>query len=313
MSLDSTAAGRGTLLRQLSAVKLRAHRLDPTVRALIWTAAAGLIFAVLNATMRAQSLILDPYQVQFLRYFLGTVIMLPLIWRAGFRAYIPKKISGHFSRGFVHTLGLIVWFTALPKITMADMTAIGFTGPIFIMIGAYLFFKEPMRWERWLAAGIGFAGVLIVVGPKLSGAGGHYNLIMLASAPIFAASFLMTKSLARIDRPAVIVAWQGITVTLFSLPMAALHWQAPSPLQWFIFLLCGMMGSAAHYCITRSYKIADISATQSVKFLDLVWAALIGWLMFSDSPSQSTLIGGTVICASTIWIAHREAKRGPRR
>ena len=111
----------------------------------------------------------------------------------------------------------------------------------------------------------------------------------------------------------VIVAWQGITVTLFSLPMAALNWQAPSPLQWFIFLLCGMMGSAAHYCITRSYKIADISATQSVKFLDLVWAALIGWLMFSDSPSQSTLIGGTVICASTIWIAHREAKRGPRR
>ena len=309
MSLDSTAAGRGTLLRQLAAVKLRAHRLDPTVRALIWTAAAGLIFAVLNAAMRAQSLIMDPYQVQFLRYLLGTVIMLPLIWRAGFRAYIPKKISGHFSRGFVHTLGLVVWFTALPKITMADMTAIGFTGPIFIMIGAYLFFNEPMRWERWLAALIGFAGVLIVVGPKLSGAGGHYNLIMLASAPIFAASFLMTKSLARIDRPEVIVAWQGITVTLFSLPMALLHWQAPSLLQWFIFLLCGMMGSAAHYCITRSYKIADISATQSVKFLDLVWSALIGWLMFSDSPSQSTLIGGTVICASTIWIAHREAKR----
>jgi drug/metabolite transporter (DMT)-like permease len=59
---------------------------------------------------------------------------------------------------------------ALPKIPLADMTAIGFTGPIFIMIGAWLFLKEPMRWERWVATGLGFAGVLIVVGPKLRSA-----------------------------------------------------------------------------------------------------------------------------------------------
>ena len=72
-----------------------------------------------------------------------------------------------------------------------------------------------------------------------------------------------------------------------------------------------MLGSAGHYCLTRSYAAADISATQSVKFLDLVWATLIGWLAFSDAPSRSTLIGGVVICASTIWIARREA-RGPR-
>ena len=75
-----------------------------------------------------------------------------------------------------------------------------------------------------------------------------------------------------------------------------------------LFLLCGLLGSAGHYCLTRSFSVADISATQSVKFLDLVWASLVGWLAFSDQPSQSTLIGGLVICASTIWIAHREAR-----
>ena len=88
------------------------------------------------------------------------------------------------------------------------------------MMGAYLFFKEPMRWERWLAAGIGVVGVVIVVGPKLSGAGGVYNLVMLASAPLFAASFLLTKGLTRYERVEVIVVWQAITVTLFSLPLA---------------------------------------------------------------------------------------------
>ena len=75
-----------------------------------------------------------------------------------------------------------------------------------------------------------------------------------------------------------------------------------------IGMLCGLLGSAGHYCLTRSFSVADISATQSVKFLDLVWASLVGWLAFSDQPSQSTLIGGLVICASTIWIAHREAR-----
>ena len=102
--------------------------------------------------------------------------------------------------------------------------------------------------------------------------------------------------------------WQSITVALCSLPLALLDWQTPSLLQCAVFLLCGLLGSAGHYCLTRSFSVADISATQSVKFLDLVWASLVGWLAFSDQPSQSTLIGGLVICASTIWIAHREAR-----
>ena len=189
------------------------------------------------------------------------------------------------------------------------MTAIGFTGPIFIMLGAYLFFREPMHWDRWLASLIGFAGVLIVVAPRLSGAGGYYNLVMLASAPVFAASFLLTKSLTRTESPQVIVVWQGIVVTLFSLPFALPHWQHPNALQWVGFLVSGVLGSGAHYCLTRSFSIADISSTQSIRFLDLVWSALFGWLIFADVPSQTTLIGGVVICAATVWIARREAGR----
>jgi drug/metabolite transporter (DMT)-like permease len=297
------------LLRtRLALVLVRASQLDPVVKGLLWTSAGGLCLSVLNAVMRGLTLQLDPLQSQFLRYAFGLLVMLPLILRAGLAAYVPKQIGGQFLRGAVHTAGLCLWFVALPKIPLADMTAIGFTGPIFIMIGAYLFFKEPMRWERWLAATIGFVGVVIVVGPKLSGAGGVYNLVMLASSPLFAASFLLTKALTRYERVEVIVVWQAITVTLFSLPLALLHWQAPTLLQWGTFFICGILGSAGHYCLTRSFGIADISATQSVKFLDLVWSAALGWLIFSDTPSQSTLMGGVVICASTLWIARREAR-----
>jgi drug/metabolite transporter (DMT)-like permease len=299
---------RHVLMRHAALAQRRAARLDPTLRGLLWAICAGLVFSVLNTLMRGLTLQLDPFQTQFLRYVFGLLVMMPLIIRAGLASYRPRHIGGQFVRGAVHTFGLGLWFAAIPHVTLADATAIGFTGPIFIMLGAAWMFGERMRWERWVAALIGFAGVLIVVAPKLTGAGGPYTLLMLASSPVFAASFLITKGLTRYERPAVIVAWQSITVTLFSLPLALVGWQMPTAAQWFGFLVCGILGSLGHYFLARSFASADISATQSVRFLDLVWASVLGWLVFADTPSRSTLIGGVVICASTFWIARREAR-----
>lgn len=313
MAVESgVRAKRHVLVRHAALAHRRASRLDPVVRGLLWSAAAGLLFTILNTTMRVLSLELHPFQTQFLRYLCALLVMLPLVAQAGLAAFRPNRIASHFSRGAVHTVGLVMWFTALPFISVADTTAIGFTGPIFIMLGAAWFFGERMRWDRWVGALIGFAGVMIVVAPKLGASGGPYALLMLASSPVFAVSFLMTKALTRTERPTVIVAWQCISITLFSLPMAVPVWQWPSASQWFAFMVCGLLGSVAHYCLTRSFSVADISATQSVKFLDLVWASMLGWLIFADTPSNSTLIGGAVICASTLWIARREA-RGPNR
>ncbi len=296
-------------LRGVFLVMRRVERLPPTVRGLLWMSLSGLLFVILNTLMRALSLQLHPMQAQFLRYLAAVVVMLPLIARSGVAAYWPTRVGGQFARGAVHAFGLILWFSALPHIPLADTTAIGFTGPIFIMLGAYLFFRESMRWERWLASMIGFCGVMIVVGPQLSGSAGVYNLLMLASSPVFAASYLMTKALTRYERVEVIVFWQALSVTVFSLPMAWWVWQSPSPWQWVGFLISGLLGVGGHYCVTRGFAIADISSTQSIKFLDLVWAAGMGFLFFGDLPTRSTLIGAFVISASTIWIAHRESRR----
>ncbi len=284
--------------------------LDPTLKGLLWSAAAGFIFCQLNALMRVLTIQLEPFQTQFLRYLLGCVVMLPLVLKGGLAAYWPKSIGAQFGRGLVHSIGLWLWFAALPHVPMADMTAMGFSGPIFIMIGAYLFFREPMRRDRWLAALIGFAGVLIVVAPKLSGAGGYFHLVMLASSPVFAASFLLTKALTRHESAGVIVVWQGVSVAFFSLPLAWLHWQPVAALQWAGFVACGILGSGGHYCLTRSIHVADISSTQSVRFLDLIWASFLGWLWFADVPTVSAIVGGAVIAISTLWIARREVRAG---
>lgn len=294
-------------------LRLHAAGLPPEVRALLWAASSGAIFCVLNALMRGLAQHLPAMQVQFLRYLFGLLVLMPLLLRSGLAAYRPQSPWGQFARGGVHTLGLVLWFLALPHIPLADTTALGFTGPIFIMIGAWWFLKEPMRWERWAATLIGFGGVLIVVGPKLGlgagSTGGGHHLMMLASAPVFAASFLITKVLTRTETTGVIVFWQALSVTVLSLPMALWVWQPVDAWQWVGFLACGALGSGAHYCLTRSFRTADISSTQSVKFLDLVWSALLGWLVFADVPAQTTLLGGAVICAATLWVARREQKR----
>ena len=254
--------------------------LTPASRAMLLAGAAGLCFSVLNALLRILAQNTHPFEAQFLRYAAGLLLLLPMILKNGMAQYMPQNVRGQFTRGGLHTLALVFWFTALPQIPLANMTAIGFSTPLFVMLGAYLFLHEPMRWERWVATLLGFGGVLIVVGPQFAtgtsgGAGnsGWYHLAMLASAPLFAASFLVTKALTRYETTGTIMVWQAITVSVLSLPLALLYWTTPTAWQLAGFLLSGVLGTAGHYFLTQAFQKADISATQSLKFLDLVWSA----------------------------------------
>jgi len=284
-------------------------RLPPTTRGIVWALGAGLSFSVANAALRLLSQQMHPMQAQFLRYVFGLLPLIPFVLQVGLRGLRPQSYAGQFWRSSLHTVGLVLWFIALPHLPLADMTAISFTNPLFVLIGAAWFLKERMTQARWLAVAAGFAGVLIVVGPALSGQGGWYNLAMLLSAPIFAASFLLTKVLTQRDGIWVIVFWQTFLVTLMSLPIALPFWSAPTALHWGLALVGGLLGTLGHYCLTRSFVAADISATQSAKFVDLLWAAALGWLIFNDSLRSSTLIGGAVIVASVVALARYESGR----
>ncbi|MFM7704831.1 MAG: DMT family transporter [Rubrivivax sp.] len=300
-------------LRARAGVVRRTAHLSPVAQAILWTVCAGLAFSLLNAFVRSLAQQVHPFQAQFLRYLFGLLVLLPMVVAHGPSAYRPQAVGGQFVRGALHTAGLCLWFVALPRIPLADMTAIGFTTPLFIMVGAWLFFREPMRWERWLATSLGFAGVMVVVGTRVDWRGqgpGMYHLVMLASAPVFAASFLVTTALTRYESTGTIVLWQGLTISLMSAPLAWAVWQPVSLAQLAGFLVCGLLGSLGHYCLTRGMREAELSATQTPKFLELIWAALLGWAVFGDVPTGSTLAGGLVISAATLWLARREARRG---
>ena len=278
---------------------------------MVWAAAAGLCFSVLNTVMRQLAIDLPPIQALFLRYIAGLLVWMPMLLRLGVGHFKSNNLSGQIGRGVVHTAGLAVWFIALPNLPLADTTAIGFTMPVFIMLGATLFLGERMVAARWIAVGLGFLGVLIVVGPKMGGSDEAFALLMLCSTPLFAGSFLIAKVLTRYDKPSVIVFWQAMLVSLMALPFAAWVWVAPNLIQWGWVLLAGCLGSFGHWCLTRAYQMADISAAQPVKFLDLVWASMLGFLVFGDAPAIATIVGGVVIVMGTIWAARQASSPIP--
>jgi len=283
----------------------------PVVRGMLWMAATGFIFVVMNTIMKYLSHDLDPWLVGFLRYLLGAFVMIGPVLRlgTGTRAFWPKAPGLQFVRGCFHAAGMILWFAALPLVTLAELTAIGFSGPLFICLGAALFLNERMSGARWTAVLLGFAGVLLVVKPWAGGGFAGIStgmLLMLASAPVFAGSFLVAKALMRYDRAEVVVLWQHLWVSVLLVGFAVLYWENPNPAQWALLVLCGFLGAGGHYCMTRAFRVADISAVQPVKFLELVWAAILGVVVFGTTPATATVIGGVVILAATLLLARHE-------
>jgi len=283
----------------------------PVVRGMLWMMASGLLFIVLNTTMKKLSHALDPWVVGFLRYLFGAIVVIATALPGGLRSLWPKSPRLQLLRGVFHTGGMMLWFAALPFVSLAELTAIGFSVPIFICLGAVLFLEERMTWARWAAVLAGFAGVLLVLKP---GQGGGFAgispgmLLMLASAPVFAASYLVAKALTRDDRPDIVVLWQHIWVSVLLAGVAAAYWTSPTPVQWWLLVGCGFVGAAGHYCMVRAFRVADISAIQSVKFLELVWAAIFGWIVFGTAPAGATVAGGAVILAATLVLARHESR-----
>jgi drug/metabolite transporter (DMT)-like permease len=287
------------------------EELPPTLRGILWAALAGILFSVLNVVMRGVTLDVHPFVVCFWRYLFGTLALLPVIMNSGLGVLHVAKPSNHLIRSLIHTTGLGLWFFALPLIPIAETTALGFTTPLFITLGAIFLLQEQVGLRRLLAVGIGFAGMLIILRPGFAELS-QGSILMLISAPLFAASNLLAKLVARDDSITAIVTWQSLLISLFCLPAAVLFWELPSLSQFLWLVLGGALGTAGHLALSQSYKVADITAVQPIGFLTLVWASLLGFIIFGDKPDLWTWVGAAVIFAANTYISHRELVRRGR-
>jgi drug/metabolite transporter (DMT)-like permease len=283
--------------------------LPPNLRGILWVALSGVLFAFLNVFTLIPAQHLNPYVMAFLRYCAGTLILVPFILHIGLYRSVHSRRKGlHVSRGLIHACGMFLWFAGLPLTGLAEITALGFTGPIFVTIGAALFLGEDVRLRRWAAVLVGFGGAMIIIRPGVAeiSLGAIYILV---STPLFSASNLMAKALARTDSAETIVVWQHIVIVLCAAPVAMWFWQTPSWTDLLWFLAAGLCGTGGHICQQRGYQIADITLLQPIGFLSLIWNTLFGYFLFFQQPDVWTFVGAAVIFASAMYISHREALR----
>lgn len=293
----------------MSALVVRWQALPGNLRGILWVGLSGVLFALLNVFTLIPSQHLNPYVMAFMRYFFGTLMLLPVVLKLGpHRTMRTHRLPLHVFRGCIHAGGMFLWFIGLPLTTLASITALGFTGPIFVTIGAALFLGEDVRLRRWIAVAVGFAGAMIIVRPGAADLG-LGAIVILISTPIFSASNLISKALARTESAPTIVIWQHLTIVLFAAPVALWFWQTPAWTDYLWFIAAGLCGTGGHMCQQNGYQLADITLLQPIGFLSLLWNALLGYFLFFQQPDVWTFVGAAVIFASAMYISHREAVR----
>jgi drug/metabolite transporter (DMT)-like permease len=266
----------------------------------------GVCFVCVTGLVKYLGTGLPAAESAFLRSLLGLVFLLPMV-PAIARAHLSRKAILVFSaRGLVHTFAVILWFFAMTKIPMADVTAMNYLSPIYITLGAALFLGEKLAIRRVLAVLCGLLGTLIILRPGFREISpGH--VAMLGAALLFAVSYLIAKRMSGEMSAAVVVGMLSITVTIGLAPFAIAVWVTPTMSQLVGLFLVASFATAAHLAMTMAFAAAPITVTQPVTFLQLVWAVILGAVVFGEPVDGWVVLGGVIIMASVSFITWREA------
>jgi drug/metabolite transporter (DMT)-like permease len=277
----------------------------------IWMVLSGFLFTGAAAAVRQLSSDMDFIQISFFRAMFGIPLMLPWLASVGLSVLRTRQTGKYVMRSVVSVSANLCWFAALAMIPIADATAVSFITPIFITIAAMLVLRERSGVKRWIGLLVGFAGTAIILRPGVA----ELNvgaLWVLASAVLFAGSALFVKILVREDRPDTVTLYQLIYMLPIAFFPAMFVWVWPTPGQWVWAAMVGIFVTLAQRCYTRAYAAADASAIQPFDFLRLPFAILVGFVLFAEWPDLWSVIGGTVIFASSIFVVHGEARASRR-
>ena len=264
-------------------------------------------FASMHAVIRIAASEQHPFEVAFFRNLFGLVVLSPFLLRHGFGALRTRRLPLHAARGAVHVSAMLMFFSAVPITPLGTVAALSFTAPLFVTVGAVLVLGEVVRIRRIAALAAGFAGALVIIRPGLA-ALDPGSLLVLGSSAVWAGAMILIKLLSRTESSLTMTAYMAVFLTPLSSIAAAFVWRWPSPEELAWFALMGSLGTVGHLCLAQAFREADAAAVLPVDFLRLIWASLFGYLLFGEVPVLFVWIGGTIIFASTLYLAYREAR-----
>ena len=279
--------------------------MNQSIIGILWMVITTILFVGVTATVRYLEGEVPAPQAAFLRYAIGTVMLAPSL--INLTKFKPERslFNKFVLRGFVHSIGVTLWFYAMSVMPVAEVTAIGFLTYIFVSIGASIFLKEKLHKHRLSAILISFIGALIILRPgfKVIESG---QLGMLIATMVFTASYLIAKVVSKERTSSEIVAMLSIFTTIFLIPSAIYSWEPLSLEALLILSFTALIATLGHITMTKAIKAAPMVVTQPVLFLQLVWASMIGLFIFDEEFDLFVIIGGTVIMLCVCYVSYRE-------
>ena len=305
MSLPIWSANLATSTTEDSEKSLSGRRRKDNLRGMLFSIASGFVLMGSFGLARHATTELHAFEVAFFRTFFGLLFLAPWFLKSGAVIFRTENIGMHVVRSVLHAGASLTFFFALTVAPLAEITALYFVSPVFVTIIAVVYFREVVGLQRWTAVLMGFAGMLLILRPGIEvlelG-----SMLAVVSAIFGAGSTIFTKVLTRTDSVATISAYAMTLMSLILFVPAAFVWQMPS-LQVFPWLLVvGIGGGLSNYLFASSIKYAELSVITPLSFLQLIWAAAIGFLFFGEVPEIFVWIGGFLIVTATTYIAIRE-------
>ena len=266
-------------------------------RAALWMIGAIISFTSMAVAGRAISGDLDTFEIMLYRSIIGFLIVVSGAGITGtYREINFELFHIHFLRNIFHFIGQNLWFFALPLIPLAQLFALEFTSPIWVVLLAPVFLGEQLTIRKLSIAALGFVGVLIVVRPDLNAL--NVGIVAGAIAAIgFAAAAILTRKLTGSNSLVKILFFLTGLQVIFGLICAGydgqIHIPPPSTFPWLI--LIGIAGLTAHFCMTKSLTLAPASVVMPVDFARLPLIAIIGILFYGEALNTYVLLGAVLI------------------
>jgi drug/metabolite transporter (DMT)-like permease len=235
-------------------------------------------------------------QVLLLRSFAALLVLSPIILRQGITWRLPPDPGLHLVRITFSTLEVAAFYWAVAYMPLADVMTYYLAGPIYVAAIAFVWLGERLERRHIMAILVGFAGVLIALRP--SGATLTLPALIALTGSLFFAFLMITTRKLRATSDTTLVLGQILGALVFGAALSPFAWVQPSPRDFALLSMLGVVAMVAHVCVNRSLKIAPASVVAPYQYTLLVWAVLFGYLVFGDVPNLWTLVGAAIICAA---------------
>jgi drug/metabolite transporter (DMT)-like permease len=269
------------------------------------------IFALMNSAIKlAERHGASVSEILFFRQFGACLLVSGVILAGpGLPSIATKRLPAHIVRAIVGLSAMAFTFNGIVALPLAEATTIGFTVPIFATILGALWLREPTGWHRWGAVIAGFVGVLIVARPG----GDHFPLwgagCALAGAFGTASVSILLRQIGKTESALTTVFWFS---ALSLIPLSVVYALAVQPhglVAWACLAGVGILGGLAQIAMTTSLRLGPVSVVVPMDYSSLLWATLLGWLVFDTLPAEATWFGAPIIVASGLYIVWREHVR----